>query len=34
LPRRDLGAPLFALALAGIGVLVAARAMEVQSWVA
>ena len=32
LPRRDLAAPLFALALAGIGVLIAARLMEVQAW--
>jgi mxaC protein len=32
LPRRDLAAPLFALALAGIGILVAARSMEVREW--
>ena len=32
LPRRDLAAPLFVLALAGIGVLVAARSMEVREW--
>ena len=32
LPRRDLAAPLFALALAGIGVLICARSMEVQAW--
>ena len=34
LPRRDLAAPLFALALAGIGVLIAARALEVRTWAA
>ena len=32
LPRRDLAAPLFAAALAGIGLLIAARLMEVQAW--
>jgi mxaC protein len=32
LPRRDLAAPLFVLALAGIGLLVLARAMEVEAW--
>jgi mxaC protein len=32
LPRRDLAAPLFALALAGIGVLIVARSMEVREW--
>lgn len=34
LPRRDLAAPLFVLALAGIGFLAAARALEVQQWAA
>jgi len=32
LPRRDLATPLFALALAGIGFLGFARAMEVEAW--
>jgi mxaC protein len=32
LPRRDLAAPLFVLALAGIGVLAAARSMELRQW--
>jgi mxaC protein len=32
LPRRDLAAPLFALALAGIALLVLARSMEVEAW--
>jgi len=32
LPRRDLAAPLFALALFGIVLLIAARAMEVREW--
>jgi mxaC protein len=32
LPRRDLGAPLFSLALAGVALLIAARAMEVRRW--
>jgi mxaC protein len=32
LPRRDLAAPLFVLALAGIGLLVLARSMEVEAW--
>ena len=32
LPRRDLAAPLFMLALGGIVLLIAARAMEVREW--
>ncbi|MET0231122.1 MAG: vWA domain-containing protein [Rhodanobacteraceae bacterium] len=32
LPRRDLAGPLFALALAGIALLVLARSMEVEAW--
>ena len=32
LPRRDLAAPLFALALAGIAMLIAARSMEIREW--
>ncbi|HEY6984776.1 MAG TPA: vWA domain-containing protein [Rhodanobacteraceae bacterium] len=32
LPRRDLAAPLFALALAGIGLLIGARLLEVREW--
>ncbi|HEY0179978.1 MAG TPA: vWA domain-containing protein [Dokdonella sp.] len=34
LPRRDLAAPLFALALAGIAALIAARALEIAEWIA
>jgi mxaC protein len=32
LPRRDLASPLFIAALAGIALLIAARAMEVRQW--
>ena len=32
LPRRDLAAPLFALALAGIGLLIVARTLELRQW--
>ena len=32
LPRRDLAAPLFAIALGGLVLLIAARAMEVREW--
>ncbi|HEV7490118.1 MAG TPA: vWA domain-containing protein [Rhodanobacteraceae bacterium] len=32
LPRRDLAEPLFALALAGICILIAARSLEVREW--
>lgn len=32
LPRRDLAAPLFALALGGIGLLIVARSLEVREW--
>jgi mxaC protein len=32
LPRRDLAAPLFMIALGGLVLLIAARAMEVRQW--